>query len=49
MSVTTSLLYQTIDQLSREKGIDPQIIIAAVEDAILVATRKYYKTSEELQ
>ena len=49
MSVTTSLLFQTIDQLSREKGIDPQIIIAAVEDAILVATRKYYKTSEELQ
>jgi len=47
--VTTSLLFQTIDQLSREKGIDPQIIIAAVEDAILVATRKYYKTNEDLQ
>jgi N utilization substance protein A len=42
-------LYQTIDQLSREKGIDAQIIISAVEDAILVATRKYYKTSEDLQ
>src|SRR2546425_5478597 len=47
--MTTSLLYQTIDQLSREKGIDPQIIIAAVEDAIVVATRKYYKTNEDLQ
>ncbi len=47
--MTTSLLYQTIDQLSREKGIDPEIIISAVEDAILVATRKYYKTAEELQ
>ncbi len=47
--MTTSLLYQTIDQLSREKGIDPQIIISAVEDAILVATRKYYKTAEDLQ
>ncbi len=47
--MTTSLLYQTIDQLSREKGIDPQIIIAAVEDAVLVATRKYYKTAEDLQ
>jgi N utilization substance protein A len=47
--VTTSLLYQTIDQLSREKGIDPQIIISAVEDAILVATRKYYKSAEDLQ
>ena len=48
-SVTTSLLFQTIDQLSREKGIDAQIIISAVEDAVLVATRKYYKTSEDLQ
>jgi N utilization substance protein A len=47
--VATSLLYQTIDQLSREKGIDPQIIIAAVEDAVLVATRKYYKTAEDLE
>jgi len=47
--VSTSLLYQTIDQLSREKGIDAQIIIAAVEDAVLVATRKYYKSSEDLQ
>jgi N utilization substance protein A len=47
--VTTSLLFQTIDQLSREKGIDAQIIISAVEDAILVAARKYYKTSEDLE
>ncbi len=44
-----SLLYQTIDQLSREKGIDPQIIVSAVEDAMLVATRKYYKTGEDLK
>jgi N utilization substance protein A len=42
-------LYQTIDQLSREKGIDAQIIISAVEDAILVAARKYYKSAEDLQ
>ncbi|MBZ5543450.1 MAG: transcription termination factor NusA [Acidobacteriia bacterium] len=47
--MSTSLLYQTIDQLSREKGIDPQIIISAVEDAILVATRKYYKSNEDLR
>ena len=47
--MTTSLLYQTIDQLSREKGIDAQIIISAVEDAIVVAARKYYKTAEDLQ
>jgi N utilization substance protein A len=42
-------LFQTIDQLSREKGIDSQIIVAAVEDAVLVATRKYYKSAEDLQ
>jgi N utilization substance protein A len=47
--MSTSLLYQMIDQLSREKGIDAQIIISAVEDAILVATRKYYKSTEDLQ
>ena len=47
--MSTSLLYQTIDQLSREKGIDPQIVIAAVEDAILVATRKFYKSAEDLE
>ncbi|MGD0129402.1 MAG: NusA N-terminal domain-containing protein, partial [Terriglobia bacterium] len=46
--MTTSLLFQTIDQLSREKGIDSQIIVAAVEDAVLVATRKYYKSAEDL-
>jgi N utilization substance protein A len=45
----SSLLFQTIDQLSREKNIETQVIISAVEDAILVAARKYYKTGEELR
>ena len=44
----TSLLFQSIDQLSREKGIDPDIVIGAVEDAILVAARKFYKTDDDL-
>src|SRR2546421_206531 len=35
-----SQLYQNIEALGREKGIDPQIIVSAVEDAIAVATRK---------
>jgi N utilization substance protein A len=43
-----SELYNTIDALSREKGIDPQIVVSAVEDAIVVATRKYYKSQENL-
>lgn len=41
-------LYESIDQLAKEKGIDPKIILTAVEDALLVAARKYYKTSEDL-
>src|SRR5215475_7953814 len=44
-----SELYNTIDALSREKGIDPQIVVSAVEDSIVVATRKYYKTQENLR
>ena len=44
-----SELYNTIDALSREKGIDPQIVVAAVEDAIVAATRKYYKSQENLR
>src|ERR1039457_6488738 len=44
-----SELYNVIDALSREKGIDPQIVVNAVEDAIVVATRKYYKTQENLR
>jgi N utilization substance protein A len=44
-----SELYNTIDALSREKGIDPQIVVSAVEDAIVMATRKYYKTQENLR
>src|SRR6266704_5423707 len=42
-------LYNTIDALSREKGIDPAIVVSAVEDAIVVATRKFYKTQENLR
>jgi transcription termination/antitermination protein NusA len=42
-------LFQTIDQISREKGIDPQIVVHAIEDAIVVASRKYFKSNEELR
>jgi transcription termination/antitermination protein NusA len=44
-----SVLYQSIEALSRDKGIDPQIVVAAVEDAIALATRKYYKTQENMR
>jgi N utilization substance protein A len=44
-----SELYNVIDALSREKGINPDVVVSAVEDAIVVATRKYYKTQETLR
>jgi len=44
-----SALYQSIELLSRDKGIDPQIVVGAVEDAIALATRKFYKTTENMR
>jgi N utilization substance protein A len=44
-----SALYQSIEVLSRDKGIEPQIVVAAVEDAIALATRKYYRTTENMR
>src|ERR687897_1088485 len=38
-----------IDQISREKNINPDVIIAAIEDAILTASKKYYKNNEDLR
>jgi len=47
--MATSILAQTIEQLSREKGIDPEVVVAALIDGMLVATRKYYRTEEDFQ
>jgi N utilization substance protein A len=44
-----SPLYQSIELLSQEKGIDPAIVVGAVEEAIALATRKYYKTQENMR
>ena len=44
-----SPLYQSIELLSREKGIEPDIVVAAIEDAIALATRKYYKLQENMR
>jgi N utilization substance protein A len=44
-----SVLYQSIELLSQEKGIDPAIVVGAVEEAIALATRKYYKTQENMR
>jgi len=42
-------LMQTIESLAKEKGIEPEVIISAIEDAVLTASRKYYKTEENLR
>jgi len=41
-------IYQSIEILSKEKGIDPQIVLDAVKDAMLVAARKHFRTTEDL-
>ena len=41
-------IYQSIEILSKEKGIDPKIILDAVKDAMLVAARKHFHTNEDL-
>ncbi len=45
----SSVLVQTIEQISREKHIEPAIIVAAIEDAMVVAARKFYKTEEDIR
>ena len=47
--MATSVLYQSIELLSQEKGIDPAIVVGAVEEAIALATRKFYKTQENMR
>ena len=42
-------LNQTIEILSREKNIDQQVIIAAIEEAVLKAAEKQFRTGEELR
>ena len=49
MAATTNQLRQQIEQISREKNINPEVIIAAIEDAILTASKKYYKNNEDLR
>ncbi|MFN0110947.1 MAG: transcription termination factor NusA [Blastocatellia bacterium] len=45
---TLSSIAQNIEGLSKEKKIDPQVIISAIEDAVVTASRKHFKTGEDL-
>ncbi|MEE8350217.1 MAG: transcription termination factor NusA [Acidobacteriota bacterium] len=44
-----NLLGPVIEQISREKGIDAQIVREALEDAMVAAAKKFFKTEEDLQ
>jgi len=41
-------IYQSIEILSKEKGIDTQIVLDAVKDAMIVAARKHFRTTEDM-
>lgn len=42
-------IYQSIEILSKEKGIDSQIVLDAIKDAMLIAARKHFKTNENYE
>ncbi len=42
-------IYQSIEILSKEKGIDTQIVLDAVKDAMLIAARKHFRTVENYE
>ena len=44
----SNIITQTIEQISKEKNIDSKVIIDALEDAMVAASRKYYKTNEDI-
>ena len=42
-----NVLLQSIEVLAKEKGIEADVIVTAIEDAVLTAARKHFKLSEE--
>jgi len=47
--MTTNPLMQTIEALAKEKGIEPDVVIQAMEEAVVTASRKFYKGDEDLK
>src|SRR5512144_1501751 len=42
-------LQQTIEAVAKEKGLDANVVVAAIEEAVAAASRKYYKGDERLK
>ena len=40
---------QTIEALAKEKNIEPAVVIQAMEEAVVTASRKFYKGGEDLK
>ena len=38
-----------IEQVSREKNLDPEVVIRAIEDAILQAAKRFFNNDEDLR
>ena len=49
MAGSSNPVQQTIEALAKERGIEPQVVIAAIEDAVLTASRKVFKGGENLK
>ena len=49
MAGSSNPVQQTIEALAKERGIDPEVVIAAIEDAVLTASRKVFKGGENLK
>ncbi|MFQ6083281.1 MAG: transcription termination factor NusA [Candidatus Aminicenantia bacterium] len=41
-------LLSTIEQLSRERGVEPVVIIKAIEEALVIASSKYFGKDEKI-
>ena len=49
MAGTNNPVQQTIEALAKERGIQPDVVIAAIEDAVLTASRKVFRGGENLK
>lgn len=43
----SSELFQTIEMIGREKGLETDVVIEAIEEAYAAATRKYYQSKKD--
>ena len=49
MAGSSNPVQQAIEALAKERGIEPQMVIAAMEDALLTSARRVFKAGENLK